>query len=64
MLRDGGGRSFEAAVGNPHDAVAGDLQGRVASPISLEGGTVTMEGKAIEFNDEALLRPKGVDLAA
>jgi hypothetical protein len=49
-------------VGEVHHAVAGSYEHGV--PVALEGGPVRVVGEAIEFGDEALLRPERVDLAS
>ncbi len=41
--------------------VTGDLQRRVAGPISLEGGPVAVIGEAVEFDDQLLAGPEHVD---
>jgi len=53
---------FEPPVGDPDNAISDGLEACVASPVSLKGCSVVMKGEAIQFDDQPMPGPKGVDL--
>jgi hypothetical protein len=54
----------EPGVGEPDDAMARELQGGVASAITLEGRAGAVELVAVELDYQALGGPEGIDLEA
>jgi hypothetical protein len=54
---------LEAQPGEMEDPVAGDLKLRVTRPIALECRPMTVELEAIQFDDQPLAGPKGIDLS-
>jgi hypothetical protein len=53
---------FKTPMGESNYAVASDLHCGVTSAIALECGTVTVVGKAICLNHQAVLSPESIDL--
>lgn len=51
-------------MGEAQDAVAGSLEGCVASAVLLEGGAVAVVREAVQLDDEASVGPEGIDLGA
>ena len=49
-------------MGDADRAVAGDQELRVASPVALERGAVTVVFPAVELDDELGLRPERINL--
>jgi hypothetical protein len=54
---------FKPQPGEMEDSVAGDLELRVTRPVALERRPMAVECEAIQFDDQPLAGPKGIDLA-
>jgi hypothetical protein len=58
------GVGLQATIGNAKNPIARRQECGVAGAIPLEGGAVMVIGETIEFDDETLPSPYGIDLEA
>jgi hypothetical protein len=56
--------ALETPVGDSDRAISGGLAGGVFKPIGLEGGSMPVEGIAVELDYQTLARPKGIYLVS
>jgi hypothetical protein len=58
------GAASAAAHRDPHDALPGELQLGVATPVALERGAGRVVGPSVELDDQVVVGPVQVDLVA